>query len=226
MNWVSLIILLVVLAVWILASIVAGVQEKRGQTPRRNLPKPQQRQSERAPERTPERATASLSDELQASDEQDRKVEEARKRRKAQAERDMGVEHQRQQERDQVRRRAPVQDAPLAVPPEPSRRTDRRTEAPVAKPDRVRPVPVKPVLVGRLVDAPPAPGSAAPVAAPVTSTSLVRSLGEAAQVKRAPASPVAIEIQRLLKNPKSLAAAFMLRDIFNPPIALRRKKVQ
>jgi hypothetical protein len=59
---------------------------------------------------------------------------------------------------------------------------------------------------------------------PPIATALVQSLGEAAQVKREPLSPIAQEIRRLLQNPTSIGAALALREIFDPPLALRKRK--
>jgi len=259
MNWVQLAIPLIALAVWILASIIGNAQQQQ-RAPRRNLPKP--------PQQGPDIPRGAEGEAPQPTEEQERRLEEAKSRRRTAAQKQSGLEHQRQQERDQARRRA-TSEEPLRLPPplpEKPRRTERQPERPPERPPERRPasrpserreerkeerredfIPVakpiaKPATQREAAREVPGRESAASMTArrdrprnqsyQATSLTdempsmglLTEALEAAATVQRDAPSPVALEVARLLQNPRSLAAAFVLREVFDPPKAMRNRK--
>lgn len=216
-NWVQLLVLVIPILVWIIASLIGSMQQNGPRT--RGSSRTAQPPAA-AKEETPEEA-------LKVSEEQERKLEEARKRRKQQADRQSEVERRRQVESDQARRRSTPAAEPKPVPQPATRRADPKPAPEMPFPrererDRERD---KPVAVPRVEKAPVAlPTSRMDLPAAPVQTALVQSLGEAAQVKREPLSPIALEIRRLLQSPVSVGAAFVLREIFDPPPAMRKRK--
>lgn len=210
MDWSTVAIVLIAVGMLVFALIMANVQEAR------------QRKQSRPSQRL--RKGTSDPDPGPVSEAEEQRREEERRRRRAQAERETELEHERQRERDQARRRAtsdPMGPMPAVV--ERPRSTDRRAEG------RPAPTSEQAIPMARLVQRPTAKGSASVLPAPdlipaaFPASHLIASLGEAAQVKRAPLSPIALEVRRLLRSPRGTAAAFILREIFDPPLALRRK---
>lgn len=131
----------------------------------------------------------------------------------------------------------PLGDLPKPVPPVGHREQDRRRQE---EDDQARrrasPETLGRIPVARLATRTPAsqtlpaPTASLGMAAPVPSEPLAlpsvplsQTLGEPARVKERPLSPLAVEVRRLLHDPRGAAAAFLLREIFDRPLALRRK---
>jgi hypothetical protein len=212
MDWPWIIFTIVGVGVWILVSVFRKAEEER----QRNLPRPMPRGPNRGPGQRP------MTD-------LDRFLEEARRRR------DQG---QRPAQTIEIPQALPVNRAPRP-PREPrrqpaaSRPPERRSEyAPTVRrsaserrPETIpappvgpaKPVPAEAVLVevvsedekARLSGLPAVIQALPPPVAPLGGVLAHR-------VRRV--SPVVAQLPALLRNPQTTAAAFVLREIFGPPV--------
>jgi hypothetical protein len=226
-HWEILIIPLIAVGVWILGSIFKGVEEER-QKDRLRRPGGDGGMGPR-----PRRPVTDL----------DRFLEEARRRRQAAGER-------RPEPTPEVRERAPESPRPTVLParPVPTRTERPRPAAPVkqtpaprrvddaplpASPRRqtppspipeVRPVPVTVVVpVETRAEAEAKALTALPAvkvtpAAPTPATPVMAS-----EKRRREVTPVMAQVVQLLRNPRNVATAFVLREIFDEPMCKRKR---
>jgi hypothetical protein len=204
MDWIKLAIPLIVLAIWILGHLLRNQQEEI-QPPRRLPPRPDDDPFKARPRRP-------------ASD-VDRFLEEVRRRREQQ----QPATLTREEEEAEFGRSS---DAPVAKASPPRPVLPRPVEAAQATVKR-RPlresVPTPPpavasvveeVVVARLVASP------GETSAPIGSTlGLPAALAPGEASRGRPAA--AAHLLHLLKTPKSLATAVMLREVFEPPLSRR-----
>jgi hypothetical protein len=214
MDWPWIIFTLVGVGVWILVSVFRKAEEER----QRNLPRPMARGPNRGPGQRP------MTD-------LDRFLEEARRRR------DQG---QRPAQTIEIAEAVPVKRAPRppreprrqpAAPRPPERRSDYVPSVRRSASER-RPEPLPNPLV-----APPKPLPEAILVEVVSEDEKARLSGLPAVIQALPApvsplggvlahrahrvSPVAAQLPALLRNPQATAAAFVLREIFGPPVCRR-----
>jgi hypothetical protein len=217
MEWLKLIIPLIVAAVWIISHLAAGNQEKQQ---RRPPPRPLPPDDPNQEGRRPRRASAELEQFLE--------------------------EVKRRKELEQIPEAILVADEPPRVPPplplprpvEPRRDEPRRRSVPIgSKPAQRR---LEPVVVVPPVP-PPLPRPAAmPAPAPVQVVEPVRltpvpppppppppaaPAGSRPEVISTKArSEAIILVHELLRKRRSLAGAFLLREIFDKPLSKRRRE--
>jgi hypothetical protein len=205
-HWEILIIPLIALGVWILGTLFKGEEEKL---------KARGRQAG-GPGRTPRRPVTDL----------DRFLEDARRRREME---------------ERAKKSAPPR------PPTPTRQAPPSRPAPARvplseRPSRLLDTPPRPVPSARPAEEPPL---VIPVARPVPKPATIREAAvEAAlavplpqpvpDVPPAPAtpattretrrSPISQQVHALLRKPQTAAAAFVLREIFDRPLCMRRRR--
>ncbi len=197
-NW-HFIIPIIAVAVWILSSLIKGNEEQV------RRPRPRPEPDEPPPDR-PRRAPSEI----------DRFLQEVQRRRK-----DKDGEERR---KDPERRAEPVMaEIPRAIPvepiliPEPLRRASGRHGERASK---RRSVEVPPVVVQEVP----------PPAALATSGSFWQPPAQAAQptAARAAGTPAqqtsaSRQLLALLRSPQSLGTAFLLREVLDRPLSMRRR---
>lgn len=191
-NW-HFIIPIIAVAVWILSSLIRGAEEQRVRRPR-----PQRDPEEPADGTRPRRSPSEI----------DRFLQEVQRRRQE------GEE--RRPPREAPKPLPPAEEVLVAIPVQevPNRRTP-RADRPRRRPAESRPIPVAqpvpvvppPVLETQFRESPPPPG---PEAA---------SQPTAAEKKR---EAMGKQLRELLNSKQSLATAFILREVFDRPLSLRR----
>lgn len=211
MHWEVLIIPLIALGVWILGTIFRTEEEKARNRPRR---------PGEGGGRSPQRRTTEL----------DRFLEEARRRRE--------VAERRQQPEPSPRPPEPRPQAarPPAPPRPPERRPARTREA--APPQRPAPVArrqVEPAGAPQQPTAAPVVAEAVVVVEPpvvITPSALLAPVPVPPPAPRLPPpsaqrprtlTPVAAQVQGMLRNPQNAAAAVVLSEIFGPPLCRRKR---
>lgn len=210
MEWHHLIIPLVVVVGWVIKQIVSTQQEAAAQQERAKLmagPQPI--------------ATAKSDDEV--SNERtalDRRIEDAAERKRA-----------REQTDDEGRPAPLKQHIPMSVPavvavpryqpPAYDRSTPEVRRIPRSElPRVVRPAPEKPAATPPAT--PARPRSKANVPAVPETAQVVLSLATPTRTSRVP--PAVREALDLLRDRQALATAFVLREILDRPVALRRRR--
>ena len=214
MNWELLIVPLIALGVWILTSIFRGAEEAKDQ-PRQP-----------APGATPPSRPAS---------ELDRFLEEARRRRdKAQA----------PPAPEEVPLAMPVAVLPpVAPPPRPEPKPRKREPQVTSSPRKREPAPASSSratnepLMARIEDRPsfvnPASAQANPMMAlptnmetpslPTLPSPTMNTPATANDQSRRDASPLRAALSSMLRDRKSLATAFILHEILDKPLCMRRE---
>ncbi len=102
--------------------------------------------------------------------------------------------------------------------------TQRRPTTPLRAPGQLRPAPI----LATVIEEPPrtiirqAPVVEPPVSLPVPLPPTVAPIMPATTRAR-PASPVLQEVVRLLRSPRTAAAALVMREILDKPVGLRRR---
>lgn len=218
MDWPWIIFMIVGVGVWILVSVFRKAEEER----QRNLPRPAARDPNRGPGQRP------MTD-------LDRFLEEARRRR------DQG---QRPPQKVEIPAALPVNRAPR--PPREPRRQPTAQRPPERRSDYVPTV--RRSASERRPETVPTPAALKP-SKPVPAAAVVEvvevvsddekgrlsSLPAVIQALPAPVaplggvlahrvhkiSPVVAQLPSLLRNPQTTAAAFVLREIFGPPVCRR-----
>jgi hypothetical protein len=205
MDFTVLIIPLLALGIWILGTVFGKAEEPA-----------------RPPARRPEARRPPMPAPGAPSTDLDRFLDEARRRREA-----------------AERRAAPPAPAPTVTPTPSPRPVSPRTEAPrptvrtsERRPPRPREAP-RPEPTRREVRVEPTPmptptalvAEAIPVAEVVgdlTLTGVAAIATPAAAVARRPVSPAIAQVLGLLRSPRDARVAILLREILDPPLALRR----
>jgi len=212
--WESLIIPLIALAVWILSTVFRGEEEQPKERPRRPG-------TEGRP-RPPRRGTTEL----------DRFLEAARARRNKPIAKPDEQERPPQPE-PVVLEAMPVEQPPEKLRPRPSPIVERQPRPRPAKASPPLAEPVRPPVA--MPVGPPAqitrPSALPQVPVTETRTPTQNPPGESppapamivppTQARRP--SPAALKLLEMLKDKQTLAAAVMLREVFDRPLALRRR---
>ncbi len=193
MDWKLLIIPLIPLAVWIIATIFQSLgeqQQKEKEQERRRTPRPDAR-----PRGEPKPAAARPGSDL------DRFLQEARQRRT------VSRAARAEPDRPPLRQEAPppVVDVPVAVPVEVARPVPRPEPRPAPPPEPPRPA--APVAT-------PAPAPAAEPAVPQAPIVVLPT--------PPPVSPVVARLRALLRDRSSLQTAIALREVLDRPKCQRR----
>ncbi len=212
--WESLIIPLIALAVWILSTVFRGEEEQPKERARRPGTEGRPRQ--------PRRATTEL----------DRFLEAARARRNNPVTKPAEEDGPPQPE-PMVLEAMPVEQPPENPRPRPPRTLERQ---PKPRPAKASPPLAEPVRVPVAMPVGPAAQITLPSALPLVPVTELRTprlqpRGAAAaapavivpptQPRRA--APAALKLLEMLKDKQTLAAAVMLREVFDRPLALRRR---
>ena len=223
MPWEVLIIPLIALGVWILGTIFRGVEDERQKALLRPV-------DEGGGVRVPVRRPVT---------DLDRFLEEARRRREA----GQGAASPPRPEPPPAPRPQPLPALP-AEPPRPRaeapRPAERRTRPREARPATRRadaPLPAIPVVKPSPAPAEPARVDTAPVVlapppTPATQAGAPAALPSLPQLARLapipggerPLSPALAQVNALLRDPRSLAAAMVLREVLDRPVGLRRRR--
>ncbi len=195
MHWEILIIPLIALGVWILGTLFKGEEER--------LKKNARRPSAPARQPLPRRPVTAL----------DRFLEEARLRREAEERRKAPPPPP-----PPSISRPPLSERPLRqreTPPRPARPPKRTEEIPVALPV-ARPVTPPVVAEAVLVTPRPQPATETPPSPPPPAVPIVP--------RATPSSPILQQVRSLLSEPRTAGAAFALREIFDRPLCMRRRR--
>jgi hypothetical protein len=128
---------------------------------------------------------------------------------------------------EEARRRREVEERPKPPPSAPVRPT---TPRPSQRPALQRETPPVAPPVARRVEAPPVVSVARPVAQPARAEPVLVAAPTRDEPPPAPTvtrptqpSPILLQVRSLLSKPQTAGAAFVLREIFDRPLSLRRR---
>jgi hypothetical protein len=182
MGWEILVIPIVVVAVWIISTVIRGADESRKANPPRR--------------KRPEQAT-----------DLDRFLREVRRRREA-----------AEGEEESSSRVDPEEEEPIAVEPRRPTRPRAKWQTPPEE-DIAVVLPVEAVPVARLVLAAPVLRA---VEAPPLPALPPNATAEALPPR--PESRALVGLRQLLQSRDGLRRAMILKEVFGPPLALRRRQ--